>query len=382
VTTNDTRAYWASVTHRLATLVLSNLAARRLRSAMAFETANEPLPDRHLHSCFEAVGRLLAGIAPWLELDGLTGPEADQQRQCREWVQAGLDAASDPQSPDFLNFTTGRQTLVDAAFLAHGLLRAPRQLWEPLEPRVKQNLLTGFLATRVVLPVFNNWLLFAAIIEAFLHKAGVTPDLMRVDYAIRQHDQWYVGDGHYADGPHYHQDYYNSFVIHPMLLDVIEAFPAVCDWDKFREPVVNRARRYAAVQERNISPEGTYPVVGRSITYRFGALQLLGQMALRHQLPDGITPAQVRCALTAVIRRQIEAPGTFDANGWLRIGFCGHQPGMADRYISTGSLYLCATGLLPLGLPPADPFWADPDADWTSKKAWDGIDVGADHSIA
>ena len=39
----------------------------------------------------------------------------------------------------------------------------------------------------------------------------------------------------------------------------------------------------------------------------FGAFQLLGQMALMHQLPEEIKPSQVRCALTAVIRRMIEA---------------------------------------------------------------------------
>jgi hypothetical protein len=44
---------------------------------------------------------------------------------------------------------------------------------------------------------------------------------MRVDYALRQHHQWYKGDGAYGDGPYFHWDYYNSFVIQPMLLDVL-----------------------------------------------------------------------------------------------------------------------------------------------------------------
>ena len=77
----------------------------------------------------------------------------------------------------------------------------------------------------------------------------------------------------------------------------------------------------------------------------------------------------------------IEAPGTFDADGWLTIGFCGHQPSIGETYISTGSLYLCAVGLLPLGLPPSDPFWQAPAADWTSKKAWGGQDLPADHAL-
>jgi hypothetical protein len=75
------------------------------------------------------------------------------------------------------------------------------------------------------------------------------------------------------------------------------------------------------------------------------------------------------------------APGTFDANGWLQIGFYGHQPALGEFYISTGSLYLCAAGLLPLGLPPADEFWSAPAAKWTQQKIWSGEDVPADHAI-
>ena len=104
-------------------------------------------------------------------------------------------------------------------------------------------------------------------------------------------------------------------------------------------------------------------------------------MALRRELPEGVKPAQVRAALTAVIRRMIEAPGTFDSGGWLTIGFAGHQPSIGETYISTGSLYLCAAGLLPLGLPPADEFWSGDALPWTSVKAWRGDDIPADRAI-
>jgi hypothetical protein len=139
-----------------------------------------------------------------------------------------------------------------------------------------------------------------------------------------------------------------------------------------KDRVRKRAQRHAAIQERLISPEGTFPPIGRSIAYRFGALQLLAQVALRRELPAGVSPAQVRGALTAVIRRQAEARDTFDAGGWLTIGFCGHQPGVGESYISTGSVYLCAVGLLPLGLPASDPFWSAPAESWTQKRAWAG----------
>ncbi len=273
--------------------------------------------------------------------------------------------------------------MVDAAFLAQALLRAPQALWRDLDATTQDQVVAALRSSRCIRPHFNNWLLFAATVEAFLFSAGVDDaDPMRIDYALRQHEQWYVGDGVYSDGPEFHWDYYNAFVIQPMLIDILDAvgdrYP---DWARMRELVTRRAQRYAAIQERLISPEGTYPPIGRSLAYRFGAFQVLAQMALRRQLPADLAPAAVRSALTAVISRQIEAAGVFAEGGWLHIGFAGHQPGLGERYISTGSLYLCSAGLLPLGLPAADPFWSSPGRAWTAKRIWAGEDAPCDHAL-
>ena len=48
-------------------------------------------------------------------------------------ARRAIARAVDPASPDFLNFTRDRQPLVDAAFLAQGLLRAPRALRDALD---------------------------------------------------------------------------------------------------------------------------------------------------------------------------------------------------------------------------------------------------------
>jgi hypothetical protein len=85
--------------------------------------------------------------------------------------------------------------------------------------------------------------------------------------------------------------------------------------------------------------------------------------------------------LYTVVKKQIEAPGTFDKNGWLTIGVYGHQPGLGEIYISTGSLYLCSQVFLVLGLPANDPFWTNPNADWTQKKLWSGQSVLIDHAL-
>jgi hypothetical protein len=374
------RAYWVGVMRRLADPVLEHLAAGTLKAKMPVEQAAGS--DRRGVSHLEAIGRLLAGMAPWIELESDDSAEGKLRARYADLARRAIARAVDPASPDYLNFTRERQPLVDAAFLAHAVLRAPRALRTALDGTTTRQLIAALESTRVITPVFSNWLLFSATVEAALATLGAPWDRMRVDYALRQHDQWYKGDGVYGDGPAFHFDYYNSFVIQPMLVDVLDVcggeMPA---WKELAARVEPRARRYAAILERLIAPDGSFPPIGRSIAYRFGAFQLLAQMALRKALPDGVTAPQVRGALTAIIRRSIEAPGTFDASGWLRIGFCGHQPGVGETYISTGSLYLCAVGLLPLGLPPSDPFWSAPAEPWTSARAWSGQPFPIDKAL-
>jgi hypothetical protein len=373
------REIWIGVLRRLADPVLANLAGGTLKARMPVEQGSA---DRRSVTHLEAIGRLLAGVAPWIELPADDSPEGRLRARYGDLARRAIASAVDPSSPDHLNFTRERQPLVDAAFLAQGILRAPRALADGLEARAKERLIAALESTRAIAPGFNNWLMFSAMVEACLKRLGAAWEPARVDYALRLHAQWYKGDGAYGDGPDFHWDYYNSFVIHPMLVDVLAACgdePPIARELAPREE--ERARRYAAVQERLIAPDGSFPPIGRSIAYRCGAFHLLAQSALRRALPDGVAPAQVRAALTAVIRRSLDAPDTFDRDGWLQIGLCGHQPGVGEAYISTGSLYLCAAALLPLGLPPADPFWTAPAQPWTSAKAWSGRPFPIDHSI-
>src|ERR1051326_5878256 len=307
------RDYWVSALHRIAEPVLTSLSEGKLRLRMPVEAAHHNEADRRQYTYLEALGRLLTGMAPWLESGPTSGAEGDLRLRYCDLARASIRAAVDPGSPDYMNFTHGSQPVVDAAFLAQAVFRAPTELWEKLKQADQGNLVKALRAPRVIQPGFNNWLLFSAMIEACLCRLGEDWDTMRVDYAVRQHEEWYKGDGLYGDGPALHWDYYNSFVIHPMMLEVLEAVSGPArSWESFRAPVLQRARRYAALEERLISPEGTYPAIGRSLAYRFGAFHLLALIALRRQLPDGVSPEQVRCALTTVIRKSMDAPGTFD----------------------------------------------------------------------
>jgi hypothetical protein len=375
------RAFWCAIATKLSTPVLTALAERRLKQAMPVES-HPSSKDRPQYTYLEAIGRLLAGIAPWLELGDDGTREGMERGRFATLARRAIDAGTDPASPDFLNFSKGRQPLVDAAFLAQAMLRAPKELWQKLEPRVQRNVVAALKSSRPIPAGENNWKLFASEIEVFLHRVGEKRDDGRLKEALQKHQAWYLGDGMYGDGPEFHWDYYNSFVIQPMMFDALEVVgDETAEWKTLRGKVRERLTRWAAIQERSIAPDGSFPVIGRSIAYRCGALQGLALAAWKKILPPDVSAAQARVALTRVIRRTLEAPGTFDANGWLRIGLAGHQPGLGETYISTGSVYLCSVVLLPLGLPVKDPFWQDPPTRTTWEKAWSGENLPADHAI-
>lgn len=363
---------------RLADPVLNALQENRLAKSLPVLR-----PDRVPFAPLEALGRLLTGMAPWLELGPGPEPEGRLRENYLDLALSGVAKAVNPQHPEFMNFTEGRQPLVDTAFLAHALLRAPKHLWARLPPTTQGQVMHAFaLSLKATQPPECNWLLFAATIAAARWQYAGELDLPPIEYAVTRHLEWYKGDGMYGDGPTFHWDYYNSFVIQPMLVDTLRVCQAKGHELATHLPLVlTRARRQGEILERLISPEGSYPIIGRSSVYRFGAFQHLAQMALQKNLPENLKPASVRCGLHAVIKRSTEAPNTFDDQGWLRPGVVGHQAQCAETYISTGSLYLCSTGLLHLGLPAGDPLWSDPDAPWTQKRLWAGEDLPGDHAI-
>jgi hypothetical protein len=364
---------------KIAAPVIDNLSVKSLKKGMplSFHPANND------YAMLEAFGRTACGIAPWLELGNLTGEEAVKQSEYRTKMLLCFDAAVNPESSDYMNFSKGSQPLVDAAFLAHALLRAPIHLASKLSPDVKKNLVREFKQTRKITPGWNNWIFFSAMVEAALFLLGEKDyDMLRVDYVFKIFEKWYAGDGLYSDGEKFHWDYYNSFVIQPMMLDILNLLgDKIQGSDEWKDTVRKRSVRYAEILEGLIAPDGSYPAIGRSLTYRFGVFQLLSQAALEHFLPDTVSPAQVRCGLTAVIERVCSFDSTFDGNGWLQPGICGYQPELAEGYISSGSLYLCMTVFLPLGLAPDDVFWSSPDEEWSSKKVWSGKRISISHAI-
>jgi len=378
----DDRAFWINVLGKIAFPVMSRLAKGELKKTMPIEKAAQYFMTAENVTYLEAIGRTFAGIAPWLALPDDSSPEGVYRQEFRQIVVQGLKNSVDPESPDCINFMGELQTIVDAAYLAHGFLRSKTAVWDALDPLTQKRFITAFKSLRNRTGAYNNWLVFAGLIETFLLEIGEEYDPARIKFSIEKMKEWYVGDGWFSDGPHFSMDYYNSFVIHPMMTDMLEVLARKKQVpEEYWQTAMKRMVRHAEFLERSIMPDGTFPPIGRSITYRTGAFQALSQVALMKKLPGHINPAQVRAGLTKVMRNMFALDHNFDEQGWLVLGFNGFQPMVADTYTSTGSLYMASLVLLPLGLPPSDEFWHAPAAPWTSAKAWAGVAVVKDYKV-
>ena len=384
-----TRQYWVNTMLRIVTPVYENLANETLRKNMPVEVNDGSNTGKRADvSHLEALGRSFNGIAPWLNLGDDTSREGEQRRAMTQLVVKAITNAVNPSSPDYMPFDgPGTQPLVDAAFFAEGLLRSKDVIWPMLDSQTRQRIIDELKRSRKIRAWENNWLLFSATVEAALLQFTGECDFSKIKYALDRHNEWYKGDGWYGDGPSFHLDYYNSYVIQPMLVDVTAVVKENADkgeeyatYGAMYDKYVKRMARFAAQQEMLISPEGTFPRLGRSCGYRYGAFQALAHTSLLGTLPKGVSPAQVRSALTAVIKRQT-VKSMFDAEGWLTLGFCGHQPDVAENYVSTGSAYLCCFVFLPLGLPADAEFWSGKDEKWSSQRVWAGEAVMRDAAI-
>jgi len=166
------RKYWLKVLIRIANPLLESLSRGELRKNMPVECKPGMDADRRKVTYLEAFGRLMAGMSPWLELGVDETEEGQLRKKYIVLAQKSMKMAVDPQSPDLMNFTDGGQPLVDAAFLAHAILRAPNVLWVQLDQTTKQQLVAAMKSSRVITPGYSNWLLFSAMVEAFLLFAG------------------------------------------------------------------------------------------------------------------------------------------------------------------------------------------------------------------
>ena len=375
------RQVWADLCYKISQPVLENMSKGNFQKDFPLELSPTWDGRDTKVAYLETFARLMAGISPWLALPDDGTPEGKQRKQLHEWAIQAYKNAVDPNSPDKITWLTNTsQPLCDASYLVESFMRAPEATWGQLDEVTKKRYIEGLKSLRTIRPAYNNWLLFRAMVEVFFMSIGEDVDEYALSVGLKKMSEWYLSDGWYSDGPEYAMDYYNSYVMHPMMVEVVE----MCKKHKFSTPIsldlaVKRMNRFNTILERFISPEGAYPAVGRSVIYRMGAFQTLAMSAWKYGLPKDLTNGSVRSALTCVMKRMFAVDGNFDDKGYLRLGFAGHQPNLANYYSNNGSLYMTSLVFMPLGLPADHPFWTAPAEPWTSQKAWSGQEFPEDY---
>lgn len=370
----DDRQQWVELCYRIAAPVLENMSKGELQKNMQLELSPTWDGRDKRVAYMETFGRLMAGISPWLSLPDDETEEGKMRKQIREWALLSYKNAVDPESPDCLLWETNSgQRLVDAAYIAESFLRAPEATWQQLDETTRKRYIERFQQLKIVRPAYNNWLLFRGLIEAFLMSVGEDADQYVLTVAANKINEWYLSDGWYSDGPEFSLDYYNAYVIHPMYIEMLEVLNKHDFWTPISTDLaIERMQRFNVFMERLISPEGTYPAFGRSVVYRMGAFQTLAMAAWKYGFPQGVSNGQVRSAITTVMHNMFKIEGNFNENGFLQLGFAGHQPHLSNYYTNNGSLYMTSLVFMPLGLPADHPFWKDAAEPWTSQKAWNG----------
>ncbi|MBO4945335.1 MAG: DUF2264 domain-containing protein, partial [Muribaculaceae bacterium] len=86
----DDRRLWVETLTRIADPVLTNLSNNILKKNMPYESLSK---DRHEFSHLEAVGRLICGISPWLELGPDDTPEGQLRKKYIDLAVKGLKNA-------------------------------------------------------------------------------------------------------------------------------------------------------------------------------------------------------------------------------------------------------------------------------------------------
>jgi hypothetical protein len=303
----------------------------------------------------ECFARMFAGMSPWLALDN--------GNDIKLKILSSFDVLV------YKDIFVEQQSIAECAYICYGFLLTKNIIWKQLSNETQVQFINILHKVRGLIERYHkrcNWYLFHGMIESFLKTATGECDSNFVIDMIDTVESWYCGDGFYKDGERgFAMDYYNSYVIHPFYIEILKVFKP-----EIVSIAFDRCVRYSEFLERIIGPDGTFPPLGRSIIYRFGAFHALAYCIYSQNISSQHTYPQLERALSKVLKCIITKL-LFDRNGMLQIGFTGSQPCIADDYSSWGSCYLTTLGFLPLGLERDHAFWSDSVVErYSQELAW------------
>mgnify|MGYP001224371234 CR=1 FL=1 len=297
----------------------------------------------------EGFSRVLWGLAPYLA--------GGRQHPLRDVYVRGLANGTDPAHAEYWGEAADYdQRLVEMAAIGFALALAPDQFWDPLDEAQRRRLI-GWLDQINLRELYDcNWLLFAVLVNLGFRRVGAPVDRGKMERCLDRIEEFYRGDGWYADGPEGHCDYYVPFAIHFYCL-------LYAKWMETEDPAraglyKRRAEAFARDFAHWFAADGSALPFGRSLTYRFAQCAFWGACAWAgiEPLPMGVMKGIVLRHLRWWFRRPI-----FAADGTLTVGYAYPNLVMAENYNSPGSPYWALKAFLPLALPPDHPFWTAPE---------------------
>ncbi|MCC6974050.1 MAG: DUF2264 domain-containing protein [Anaerolineae bacterium] len=272
-----------------------------------------------------------------------------------DWAlyRRGLTNGTDPNHPEF--WGTPRdcdQRLVEMAAFGLALLLVPHEVWEPIDHTAQDHLLRWLSTINKVGIVDNNWLWFRVMVNLGLAHVGAKYDEAAMNNALARLDEFYLGDGWYADGMSEQRDYYIPFAMHFYSL-VYAKLAGERDPRRAAE-YRERARAFAQDFVNWFAADGSALPFGRSLTYRFAQGAFWGALAFAdlEVLPWGVIKGLALRHLRWWSRQPI-----FASDGTLSIGYAYPNLNMAEQYNAPGSPYWALKFFLPLSLPESHPFW-------------------------
>ncbi len=293
----------------------------------------------------ESFSRPLWALAP-LFTDG-------EDDEWAEIYRSGFIAGTDPESDEYWGPVSDYdQKLVEMAAMGLGLILAPDKLWDPLTDTQKQNLYNWLNLVNERKAWDCNWRLFAVMVNLGFKRVGMPYNETIVKSAFDRVEEFYLGDGWYADGVNAHCDYYVPFAIY--FYSLIYAKVMENDDAQFSALIKSRAKEFANDFIYFFSPDGSAVPFGRSMTYRFAQCAFWSAYAFAEV--DGFSMGVVKGIILRNLRSWFNRP-IFSDGGLLTIGHGYPNLIMTEGYNAPGSPYWALKSFLILALPQSHPFW-------------------------
>ena len=269
------------------------------------------------------------------------------------FYREGILNGTNPEHPEYWgDITDYAQHLVEMASLGWSLFVSRSWIWDSYS-RKEQKQVSAYLyqCTNAAYHQ-NNWLLFNVVTNAVLKRLEMPYRQEQIDANIDACEHMYLGSGWYRDGNRNRIDYYNAWAFHYYYLiwSILDGHdkPDVAALHKERVNLLARQMPYF------VSGDGSAPIFGRSMIYRFGYLAPLTLGQYLGALDQ--TPGELRSVCNQTMRFFVEQPILTD-DGFLGMGFIKPNESILEHYSCGGSPYWAAKAFNALLIPAEDPFW-------------------------